>query len=176
MLSTKNGAPEKTHLVFQKTCFKVELLKTFKKRRPALKIPSTVIYKTIIRCLNFLQPLVRLWRIIQACLSFICLVAHNPGTTMVIVQSKLVLLLCKLYWLLYAIFFFSQRISVFTFPFKAAKSVNYHFVSRFAISIASSGRRGPVRIHVYTCAFSVQLHKVSLITWYFPWWRCCSFP
>ena len=43
MFSTKNGAPEETHLVFQKTCFKVELLKTFKKRRPALKIPSTVI-------------------------------------------------------------------------------------------------------------------------------------
>ena len=69
------------------------------------KDPSEVtISITVMRCLDFLSPLVlsplkislvKLWIIIQAFINLIHVVVLNPGTTLIIAQSKLILLLCK---------------------------------------------------------------------------------
>ena len=97
--------------------------------------------------------------------------AHNPGTTLVIVQFKLALLLCKPHRLLHTIFFSLRLYICFHFsshPFKIVKSVNSPFASYFAISIASSWRRRSSECTFVLVHLPYHLHKISLITWYFP--------
>ena len=74
-----------------------------------------------------------------------------------IVQSKLVLLLWKPHWLLYAIYFLSRGIFVFTFLAIHLKLQNQSTLL-FPVVLQSSGfflKKGLVMIDVFTCAFSV---------------------
>ena len=78
---------------------------------------------TVMRYLDFLLPLVlfpfsikpfsgnTLKNNIQAHLNFTCFVAHNPSTTLVILQLKFEMLLWKPHRFLHTIFFLSRGMS-----------------------------------------------------------------
>ena len=137
----------------------------------------------MIRYLDFLPPLVffpfsikpftgKVLKNIQACLNLICFVVQNPSITLVIVQSKLLLLLWKPHRLIHKIFSLTLYIC-FHFSnhlFEAEKLVNSSFTSRFTISIAFYWRRDPSEYTFALVHFPYHLRKVLLCDVF------CSFP
>ena len=129
----------------QRGPFDLQIKLGTKKKEPS----EATLNITVIRYLDFLPPLVffpfsikpftgKVLKNIQACLNLICFVVQNPSITLVIVQSKLLLLLWKPHRLIHKIFSLTLYIC-FHFSnhlFEAEKLVNSSFTSRFTISIA----------------------------------------
>ena len=143
-----------------------------------MKEPSEVTIKITVKTyldffhlwLSFLSPLnlslVRLWKIIQACLNLICFMAHNTGTTCTVVVETSSTSPHNFFSLTPYIFsHFSSH------PFVAVKSINFFFLVVFAISISSPWKRDPSGYMFVLVHFPYHLYKISLVTWYFPWRR-----